>query len=488
MAIKEARRQGYYVKDHHDLSRLHSAYNPLSEAQKLFPKKLPVHENFIVAGAGLGYLLQLIGQKCDKPRAAIFEPHPELLQKGLELGIWEKECFKQLEIFSPETEELLNRLGEFIPLEEHNRFKLIEWPDYQRKKPEVFQPFLASLKQLQTFHEISLRTLQSTGKTWLNNLRENIKLLPELKIPRFDQFTAKIALVGAGPSLDKQLEWLRTNREQLLVIAVNTAGPVLKKRGIQADLHVAVDAKEIIREDLQHSNVSRLLLSPFVPPEIGHFTEVPVSLFGLQSPLTGWLTTAPFLPRANAGGSVTTTSLNLLLQTPAEKIYLLGGDMEFKGQWYYARGTWREEKLLQSVNRFQPFAQAVIEWQKEVKNLNKEENPRLKDEREWFNQLSQQKERLAIPPPVPSWWEGKLAPDSLSGNKRTELKFTNLSKNQLKKWLTTQLKQLRSCSPSDRPQTEWEKFYFWLENITDNPGEEFSRWQDLLEEIFYRVS
>ncbi|GEM_PF-7091601 len=487
MQIEQARRGGYYVCDHGDLARLHSAYDPLAEAAKLLPEKLPRHEKFVLLGAGLGYLLKLIGERCESPQVAVFEPRPELLEIGKEKSIWSPKDFAELKIFSPDVDDLLGQLGDFLPLEECGDFLLVEWPDYRRRFPRFFRRCMSTFKRLQTFHKISLNTLVEQGIYWLRNFRRNLISLLKPTVPLFDRHRGNIALVAAGPSLDNQVDWLRRNRKHLYLITVNTAGPVLEKRGISSDLHVAVDYQKIVYEDLQHSNPNRLLLSPFVPPEIIENIRIPTSLLALRSPLSGWLTSANFLLNANAGGTVTATLVDLLTRTPARRVFLLGADMQVKKNRYYARGTWREERLLHKTSRFRTFTQAVFEWE-DSKKLNGGSNPRLKDEREWLNRLGIHGDTLAMPEPTPDWWEGDVADKQLQSAHNTQMKYFQPPASTIRPWLQKQYCQFEDQMDGKKSDPQWEKFFYWVNRICPKPELELANWRSTFESLLNDLS
>ena len=487
MQIEQARHGGYFVRKHGDLSRLHSAYDPVAEAAKLLPDKLPDHEKFVLLGAGLGYLLQLIGERCESPRVAVFEPHPELLEIGQKKSIWSPDDFTELQIFSPGMEDLLGQLGDFIPLEESGNFALVEWPDYRRRFPRFFRRCMSTFKRLQTFHKISLNTLVEQGIYWLRNFRRNLISLLNLSVPLFDRYQGNIALVAAGPSLDDQIDWLRHNREQLYLITVNTAGPVLKKRGVKSDLHAAVDYQKIVHEDLQHSAPERLLLSPFVPPEIIENIKLPISLLALRSPLSSWLTSANFLLNASAGGTVTATVVDLLTRTPANRIFLLGADMQVQGSRYYARGTWREEKLLHQTSRFRTFPQALFEWEAD-KKLNGGSNPRLKDEREWLNRLGTHGDKLAMPEPTPDWWQGDVADELLPQAPEPSMQYFQPPQTTIHDWLQEQYRQFEDHLNDTEVSPNWQNFFYWVNRICEEPNRELENWRSTLESLLNDLS
>ena len=481
MPIKKARKRGYYVVNHCELDRLHSPYDPISEARKIDLPEADV-DKYLVFGAGLGYLLHRLGEKAPGCRLLILDPYPELIKEGGKRGIWTPDSFEKVEIIGPNTRDILGALGDFIPLADSSSYQTIRWQEYQHKVPDFFARALSALQQLQKYQQVNLQTLQINGATWLNNFRHNLSQIDVHKQIHFENSPGNIALVGAGPSLDDQLDWLQKNRDKLTVISVNTAGPVLKKHGIKADFHAAADSKQVVKEDLRHSEVHNLLVSPYLNPGIIGEGAASCSILALESPLCGWLRSADFFTGATSAGSVTVTVIDMLLNNCPGNIYLLGGDMEFSGDRYYARGTWREEKLLQKTSRFCSYLQAFLEWQWKSKNRQQEENPRLEDERNWLKNQGTQKDRLFIPPPLPSWWEGEQAPELLE-NPPQKIKLEPVDKNKITSWFQGQLHQFQEAKKGKETRVEWKKFIHWINKFGESPQEELNNWQELLKHL-----
>ncbi len=484
MPVKKSRLRGYHVVNHKALQRLHSSYDPLKEARRLLPDKLSEGDYFIFAGAGLGYLLGLLARCCQQARVAVFDPYPELLQQGLKLGIWSPEQFADFQLFGPGETDDLARLGRFLPLEMAGSCRLLKWPEYIRKRPFFFKSALQLFKQLQQYQKINLHTLLNNAPRWLENFRRNLSLLTRLQLPHFNDGRQNIALVGAGPSLDLQLPWLQRNRDKLTVVAVNTAGPVLHKNRIQCDLCVAVDPHPLIYEDLVHSGNPPLLLGPFVDPRITEKLEQPAGLIALDSPLTEWLQSASFLPRMRPGGTVTATLAEYFSRTATGRIFLLGNDMSSTPGRYYAGGSWRVEKLLQKLTRFAGYSNLRHSWDK-AKRQGQNADSSFARERDWFNRFAAQTapDCFSIPPPAPDWWNGALAPETLTGKPQDGLTFFQPASSTLRGWLSARLSSLEKLRAGCTSAEDWEKFEFWIRQLLKEPEAELTAWQNSFEEL-----
>lgn len=478
MEIKTARETGYYVENFQGEITLHSPVNPHREAREQLPEEIRSKTRPILFGAGLGYRLTELVELCSPPRALVFEPFPELLERGKELEIWDPDNYEQLTVIKPETSQLLGRLEKFLPLESYNQWTLVDWPEYRQLAPDFFKRMQIQLQGLNRYHEINLLTLRNKGKQWLNQTRESLPLIPRATTPVPESFQGPFAVVGAGPSLDEQLGWLRKNQERLNVAAINTAGPILAKAGIEVDLHFAADADATVYEDLKNSRLKHLLVSPAVDPQIIRQLEVPFTLLVLTSPFTDWMFSAPFLARGAASSAASPTLVKWLLEKPVEGIYLLGMDLEGHKGRYYARGTHREELALKKLNRF--FT--LPEWhQQRIKREYSGRHSQLEAQQQWLEFLSQQVDGLRAVEPVPAWWAGEPAPSRIEQS-RSELQFERPKKEAVKEWLQEQYKYFRALRTGGRSNRAWQRFLVWLKELQTDWEAEYERWRATFKE------
>ncbi len=488
MPVKKARINGYYLASDPHLGRVHSIYDPLVEAARLLPENLPADHTYLVLGAGLGYLLKQLANQAPNSRVAVFDPYPELLETGRQLGIWSPDSFSEIKIYNrPDCS--LEQLAEFFSLQQSPVYKLIKWPEYIQKKPQFFKRLLQLLKQLQEFQNLNLQTLRRNGRRWLKNFRKNLPGLVNHKQPDFSSIDSGIALIGAGPSLEQQLDWLKLNRTKLTVIAVNTAGPILQNNNLEPDLLVAVDSHPLIYEDLVNSPRCPLLLSPFVDPRIflKYQQLTPTGMLSFDSPLTGWLQTAPFLPQMRAGGTVTATCAEFFSRLTNSPIYLLGTDMAATAG-YYAAGTWRTKKLLQQTSRFEQLGQLHQRWKK-VKIPRDPNHSPLTREQRWFESFVCRRTpgRFVIPDPCPDWWKGPRARPKVSGKSAKRLGFVRPPKKLLNNWVKEQYQQLKNLCSGRTVGDDWESFNFWNQQLFEDPENQLLRWENSFADLLSRL-
>ncbi|NBF41428.1 MAG: DUF115 domain-containing protein [Spirochaetes bacterium] len=104
-------------------------------------------------------------------------------------------------------------------------------------------------------------TRMRMGRLWIRNLFRNLPLIPASTPLESLRTTLPIVVAGAGPSLDDRAAGLprdgRAEREQILILAVDTAVAPLAARGITPDFILAVESQQANAAD-------------FVPPLDAH--------------------------------------------------------------------------------------------------------------------------------------------------------------------------------------------------------------------------
>ncbi len=105
-------------------------------------------------------------------------------------------------------------------------------------KSELFDDIINRIKLSWRMHEIHVPFERE-----VNNLTYGLKnvLSEHLFLTDKPEVRGSFAVVGAGPSLLKDLDWLKENQSKIIIVCATTASLVLKKHGIQPDLQVLLD-------------------------------------------------------------------------------------------------------------------------------------------------------------------------------------------------------------------------------------------------------
>jgi 6-hydroxymethylpterin diphosphokinase MptE-like/Glycosyltransferase Maf N-terminal domain len=161
-----------------------------------------------------------------------------------------------------------------------------------------------------------------------NGLENLEKKLPLLSARPKLSGQSQIAVVGAGPSLQKDLRWLKKNRKNLILFVVHSAVSALHKAGIRPDFQFALEMH------LDEAVMERLELDSDVPLVLFYMANEKMIAGSKKTLLVG------FSDRANVVELLVTVSCALpstgsfavafALHFSPKRLYLLGLDLGFR--------------------------------------------------------------------------------------------------------------------------------------------------------------
>ncbi|MGE8720612.1 motility associated factor glycosyltransferase family protein [Leptospira terpstrae] len=332
---------------------IHSRFDPRKEAER-FATELP-HDGsdriYLLFGAGLGYILPYLINK-ENVTIIWMEPFPFFIQEAFKIFDFSKPLLdgKLILITGEGMEDQLSEAMKgkgthpisFVP---HRGSWQWKEADYQRLK------FTAE----QMFHkkDVNLATLTRFEKIWAKNICYNLPELSKFR-PVSDLFGIaegiSIVVCGAGPSLSESISELITYRNQFLLLAVDTALPILTSFGVEPDLIFSVDPQALNSQYLEDYSGDAILV--FDP------TSTYLSLRLDKGPNKGFVTSSPFplirlLERTGTseigsvpfGGSVSTNAASLATLMGAKFVFLVGQDLSFTKGLAHSKGAVLEERL-----------------------------------------------------------------------------------------------------------------------------------------------
>ncbi len=229
---------------------LHSAYDPLREAQRWAESiVLERPANVLVLGAGLGYhLLTLLKTHRTKIRFLIvIERDPRVLRLALSVLDW-RSLFQR-----PGTQFLVAEPPDCLPsrlLEDARRdlvihnCRIVPHPASLRCDPDYYTAAQQTLLDMLTYDEVNLRTnIENQGRGQFNILMN----LPALARGYALKDCAGLLqgypgiVVAAGPSLDKNVRELREVNGRAALFVVDTAQNTMQSIGVAPDVVVTGD-------------------------------------------------------------------------------------------------------------------------------------------------------------------------------------------------------------------------------------------------------
>lgn len=173
--------------------------------------------------------------------------------------------------------------------------------------------------------------------TQLSNIAEN--RLPAIVLK--DSFKGKTAIVlAAGPSLDDLIPWIKTHRDEAIIISVSRISTRLLQAGLEPDMVVSVDPQFIsfsVSKDMLKFKGTTLFVqsSSASPLLIGHWPHQSV----FSGPRIPWIE-EDFDNIVTIAPTVTNNAILLAIELGCKQIILAGVDLCYNAEGYtHVSGT-----------------------------------------------------------------------------------------------------------------------------------------------------
>lgn len=221
---------------------LHSKYNPIKEAQKYYKdyEKINYGSIIIMFGFGLSYYVQELYDRIKtRGTIVIFEPDKEIFDIVM----------KNIDIC-----DILENEDIFITFEIDKLFVFgVDNCDYKLESIQVYKEiYLEQYKEFMKKIKMTLNNIRMNSSTiyffksiWIRSNFSNFKyILKSYQLFDFkNMFNNKpIIVVGAGPSLNKNVHLLKELKGKICIISAFSAAKVLEKEGIVPDFITTIDS------------------------------------------------------------------------------------------------------------------------------------------------------------------------------------------------------------------------------------------------------
>jgi hypothetical protein len=367
---------------------VHSAFDPLAEAAGLIAR-LPDAPGLLLFGFGLGYPAAAWRSRFpDRPILAFDHLLPDAA-----LGTARDNVFGTNPplLHEPDQERIRDFLHGFSPgqLTRLARLQIRGMvdlaPDFYRAADAACSRALAD-ELADRFTELEFERL------WLRNLVLNSARLSDSQpfATLTGAFTGKTALLaGAGPSLGGLRDWIKQEREKLVLFAVDTALRPLVAAGIEPDYVVSLDGQIHNLADFHGINVRRMQLLydltvyPAIPAlpfskrfhfETAGFSMVDGRACLISHPFVLWIKQCiGEIGALSCGGNVTTSALDAIHSCGFRELYLAGCDHAFPGGATHCRDAPLPERLALRADRLHPLeaqSRALIRRRRRVTTVS----------------------------------------------------------------------------------------------------------------------
>ena len=147
-----------------------------------------------------------------------------------------------------------------------------------------------------------------------------------------------LIIVGAGPSLENNIQQLGAAQDKAIILCVNRALRSLYKAGIVPDLTINLEPQDVAAqfEDVGIEKISGVLLASSSHPPLYQLPTKRILSFCPNQASEGWMFPPSVHPHEiSSGGSVSCSALSVGLFWKCSPIILVGQDLSFPGGSYY---------------------------------------------------------------------------------------------------------------------------------------------------------
>lgn len=238
---------------------VHDIKDAVVEAKKIMANVASNTYNttHILFGLGLGYLFSEFCENA-KGKIILYEPNIEILRGVLEIVNFEKE-FQRSEVYIASDFNTL-RNAFFTNFIGNNQVNLAFLNYHKLYCSDEINALIDQLKNFKTLGDAYMVIQNAKGKEFLDGAIERLEkkiFIPELKTLENILKNKPALIVSAGPSLAKNIELIKKNRNKFAVFCVGTAYKTLVKNGITPDFLNIIEMKNVSSQ-IDLTNTSKL--------------------------------------------------------------------------------------------------------------------------------------------------------------------------------------------------------------------------------------
>ncbi len=300
---------------------LHSAYDPLKEAQRFLSSRFIENPGVIILiGSGLGYLDRQILEQYPHHKVLSLHISSLFIDKS-DLRAYESDYYH---LWTPQEGALGPFLAKHISEMDLEGLQVLLWPSSLQAYPEyenIVNEVTAFVKQMQG----SFFSLGHFGWRWLNNALHNFASWDtQIVLPR-----VKNTLIAAsGPSLNQAMPILRSQRNKFYLIALPSSLSTLQYHGLQPDLTVMSDGGYYAGRHLEFLSSSLPVAMPLIAARDKHH---PHFIFSFDSYFEKRLLADINIFSLPWNGTVAANAIMLAMAITEERIILAGQDFCAQG-------------------------------------------------------------------------------------------------------------------------------------------------------------
>lgn len=334
--------------------RIHSIYSKYNSEREItmwlnhVAEQVKDSHYILMNGFGFGYHLEAFIKRFPDKRIFIYEPDPYMFFMAAQhinlnntLG-----CSSVVDITVGSDEEMNKRFLNQFTDQVSESFVALTIPISEKLYESEIQAFNELAIQITKMKRSNIATYMLYAQDWISNICRNIKYIaksPDVTFleNKFAEFPAVI--VGSGPSLQYDLEMLKSIKNKVIIIAAGTSTQALLAANIEPDIIVSMDGSVSNLKAFQsiHTEQIPIIFGSFIHPEIVTDNHLYISHTFFESDrITPHLTGRGADMRTfQSNYSVTGLCIQLAAYMGCQTVVFTGQDLSFPNRQYYSRGV-----------------------------------------------------------------------------------------------------------------------------------------------------
>lgn len=339
---------------------LHSNYDVNKECEKLYQKtQFENRKLFIVLGIGMAYHIDFLVEKHPEAEIIIVEPSYKILEQVVRMRNL-LHIFRNLKLkvlISTDPVELGNFISQLYNVHAYSGLQFFNLPCYEKIFAAEWETVKKTFKKNFSKYTVNTLTIMEAGDEYTENCMLNAGHMN--KFPwayrLFGKFKNIPAIVvSAGPSLHRHAELLKDLDEQAVIIAVDTAYPILKNWGISPHFVCSADPTSGNYIHLQNVSVDDafMIIEPMTYHEIASLPQAKAFMTSFNGYYSQYFAQYAKNPsNLISWGSIASTCFDLARNLECDPITFIGQDFAYSDFLYHCPGTRFDEKYKETIRR-----------------------------------------------------------------------------------------------------------------------------------------
>jgi len=355
---------------------MHSKYDVDKETERIVNMLMEDKDSIdvlILYGSGLGYVLRKCFDILIKSSSLKIKPYIILIENDIKMFLTSLKYFDYSEILQSENvkiyleaeKEVIGSFLQTIPTKyiryHHHRPSYYLNSDYY-KAVQNYINFVLDRKDMNSATFKRFQTLWTR-----NSIRNAPYFLKSSKLKDLNNIASGLTsvIIAGGPNLNRSIDFLLNNQNNMIIIAVDTSYKYLIKNGISVDIIVTVDPQYWNYKYLEGINITNeiIVTDSSIYYKIFDITKINRFFVGNSIfPLNRYFDDGEDRGTLAAGGSVATTAFDVARIIGSKEIVLIGLDFSYPNRETHFKGAFFEQSFLSTSNYFNSAEKMVYKY------------------------------------------------------------------------------------------------------------------------------